>query len=240
MNICIHKNNIENAVLKVSDELERMHQTIIFKNDYLEQDLFVELASCILGSHTLFETAKAATDRLNQLGLLNIFKIVKEPEKTMRRISEELKKPIYPSVKGNKNVKYIYPNSKAHFIVQTAISLYVENNESLVSMLDGTQDEFQIRAKLSDLCMGIGYKQASLFLRNIKFSNNIAVLDSHVLNYMLLMGIDSNEVRKSLSQKQYILYEKKILTYANNLNQPMSRLDFAIWIVMRVMRREFV
>ena len=47
-----------------------------------------------------------------------------------------------------------------------------------------TETEFEARKILSDTCTGIGFKQASLFLREIYFAKNLAILDTHVINYM--------------------------------------------------------
>ncbi|MBU1855152.1 MAG: DNA lyase, partial [Nanoarchaeota archaeon] len=112
-------------------------------------------------------------------------------------------------------------------------------NNSLKKVLLKAKNELEAREILVCTCMGIGYKQASLFLRNIYYSQNLAILDTHVLRYMDLMGLFENKCNKTITKNDYSLYEKQLMNYSNQINTTLSKLDVAIWVVMRVVRREF-
>ncbi|VVB53828.1 putative N-glycosylase/DNA lyase [uncultured archaeon] len=81
-------------------------------------------------------------------------------------------------------------------------------------------------------------KQASLFLRNIYYTENLAILDTHVIRYMELQGLHQG-FKKYITKNQYIVYEKKLSAYADSLNKSLAKLDVAIWVVMRVVQRDF-
>ncbi len=74
---------------------------------------------------------------------------------------------------------------------------------------------------------GIGYKEASHFLRNVGYKN-IAILDRHIINLMLEYGL-IEEKPKTLSRKIYLSIEKKLKIIADRLNMPMAELDLYMW-----------
>ena len=97
--------------------------------------------------------------------------------------------------------------------------------------------DHEARDTIVCLCKGIGQKQASLFLRNIHYSDGLAILDSHVIKFMRIQGIQKN-VKSSPSKTDYIKYEASLRVYADNLGRTLAQLDVAIWIVMRVVQRD--
>ena len=75
---------------------------------------------------------------------------------------------------------------------------------------------------------GMGYKEASHFLRNIGFGENLAILDRHILKNLKHFGLIS-EIPKSLTRKKYIGIEKKFLSFAEIVNIPPAHLDLLLW-----------
>ena len=49
--------------------------------------------------------------------------------------------------------------------------------------------------------------------------------------------IDSQIIAK---KNQYLMNEQILLSYADDREKTLASLDFAIWIVMRLIKREFV
>ena len=89
--------------------------------------------------------------------------------------------------------------------------------------------------------MGIGPKQASLFLRNISYCKDLAIIDSHVIDYMKLMKLNEDIDSQIIAKKnQYLMNEQILLSYADDREKTLATLDFAIWIVMRLIKREYV
>lgn len=229
------KGRIEGAILKVTEKVKPPSKSW---KALSEQELFDELVSCILGSRVSFEMAESAFHNLKRKRMLIVSTILSNPEKAEHNISSELNRSIYPSATRS-DVKYIYSKSKANFIVRTCRQIYAQKKTSIKNVLTNSNDEKEVREILSEICVGIGFKQASLFLRNTSYAENLAILDSHVVSYIEYMGIHKKRDKKSITKKEYIEYENKLLSYAETLKKPLSKLDVAIWIVMRVAKRDF-
>ena len=91
---------------------------------------------------------------------------------------------------------------------------------------------------LVESCAGIGPKQASLFLRNIHFSDQLAVLDSHVLRFMTIAGILGPNRKSIGSIRGYEAHEGRLRDYASGFGWSIGCLDLGIWLVMRVCQQE--
>jgi N-glycosylase/DNA lyase len=76
--------------------------------------------------------------------------------------------------------------------------------------------------------LGFGYKEASHFLRNIGFSDNLAILDRHILNGLYEYEV-IDFVPKRLSKRLYINIENKMRDFAMSIGIPMLYLDFIFW-----------
>ncbi|MBN1496743.1 MAG: N-glycosylase/DNA lyase [Spirochaetes bacterium] len=75
---------------------------------------------------------------------------------------------------------------------------------------------------------GLGYKEASHFLRNIGLGNGLAILDRHVLRSMHARGL-INAVPNSIPPWLYCEMETVLADYARGIHVPLDHLDFVIW-----------
>ena len=75
---------------------------------------------------------------------------------------------------------------------------------------------------------GIGYKEASHFLRNIGFGAELAILDIHILRSLVKLGV-IDEMPKTLTPKRYLAIEEKVKLFADKVKIPMARLDLVLW-----------
>lgn len=230
---------VENAVTSVCNYLQNDDSRSLKKwRDLPDHQLWYELVACILGSRVSYEIAKSSTDRLVQRGLVNPYDLIREPYKSKKAISFELSKPIFSNGNG-KLVKYPFSKVRAHYVVETAIRIY--ESTTLKQMLEDYGGESEARDNLSQLCLGIGYKQASLFLRNISYSDGLAILDVHVLRYMVYLNlIEEHEVQKISRKNEYLKIEEKFREYARSRQMPLPCMDFAVWVVMRLANKEWI
>jgi N-glycosylase/DNA lyase len=76
--------------------------------------------------------------------------------------------------------------------------------------------------------LGLGYKEASHFLRNIGLGEDLAILDRHILKNLMLLGV-IREVPTSLSRKTYLEIERKMTAFSKEAGIPMSKLDLLLW-----------
>lgn len=235
INANITTGKVEKTVLKLCEEIERDEKSALSWEQLPEESLWYELVSCILGSRVRYEMAKDCSKHLQNSGLLLITNIMTDPAGSKKSIAKELSRPIFPPYKRDKGTKYPFSNSKAEYIVKTCLEIYEKRFSSIRQTLESSEDGYAARKALVDLCWGIGPKQASLFLRNIGYCKNLAILDSHILNFIDFMGLLKNEVYKG-TMNSYLKFEEVLRNYAFLLNKKLSSLDLAIWVVMRVIR----
>ena len=74
---------------------------------------------------------------------------------------------------------------------------------------------------------GLGYKEASHFLRNIGFPG-YAILDKHILNSLREMGVVSERMRPA-SRAGYLAIEEKLERFAREIGIDMDHLDLLLW-----------
>ena len=141
MNCSLDKGRIENAVIKVSEEVESSNHQISDWKSITEEELWHELVSCILGSRVKYETAEAFARHIGTVGLLTKDEIVKNPSKSERKIRMELR----GSFDG---YRYPFPNTKAHYITESCINLYGDQNCSVKQLLSNSADEYTAREQL--------------------------------------------------------------------------------------------
>jgi N-glycosylase/DNA lyase len=128
----------------------------------------------------------------------------------------------------NELVGVRFKNKKALYIVE-AKKLFSNDDKIVIkSKLKQFNDTYKLRDWLVQNVKGIGYKEASHFLRNVGLGENMAILDRHVLKSINLLGV-IDEVPRSLSKKKYFETENKMMKFASKINIPMSYLDLLLW-----------
>jgi N-glycosylase/DNA lyase len=85
----------------------------------------------------------------------------------------------------------------------------------------------ELRAWLVRNVNGLGWKEASHFLRNIGH-RDLAILDRHILKNLVRVGA-MRTMPRSLTAKQYAAIEKKFLKFASLVGIPMDELDLLFW-----------
>jgi N-glycosylase/DNA lyase len=229
---------LELSVMRVVEEINNLHAFINW-DQLSEYELWYELIACILGSNVKFECAQSFVYYLDKLGLLDIMNPTLDYAVFELKIAEALSQPIFPSSGNDNRQKYRYPMLRANHIRRTAESIY-KDGSSIKVILERSEDPFEARYQLTLNAIGIGPKQASLFLRNIGYAHDLAILDIHVLRYMSLLKLLSHPIDKLTNLVTYEKWEAILLHYAKGLNTSLSYLDTAIWVVMRVYQKEFI
>jgi N-glycosylase/DNA lyase len=85
----------------------------------------------------------------------------------------------------------------------------------------------ELRAWLVKNVKGLGWKEASHFLRNIGH-RNLAILDRHILKNLVRTGV-LKEAPKTLSAKLYLEIEQKFLRFSDEVGISMDELDLTFW-----------
>ena len=171
-----------------------------------EEDIFTELIFCIL---TPQSRARSCWNSVQSLLVRNLL-LKGNTNKITRSLS---------------GVRFKY--KKAKYIIE-ARKLFTVNGRISVRPKIKQFNDKDAREWLVQNVKGIGYKEASHFLRNIGLGGNLAILDRHILKNLSLVGV-VEKIPDSLSRKTYIEIEKRMKEFANKINIPISHLDFVLW-----------
>ncbi|MGB9790063.1 N-glycosylase/DNA lyase [Thermotoga caldifontis] len=117
-----------------------------------------------------------------------------------------------------------YPKARASYIVRNRWVL--GRLRPLLSL-----DAMQAREWLVKNVVGIGYKEASHFLRNVGIEE-LAILDRHVLSLMLEYGlIDS--LPSSLTKQRYLRLESLLKQEAEVFGETLGKFDLYLWYFVK-------
>jgi N-glycosylase/DNA lyase len=161
--------------------------------------LFIELCFCILTANTSAEMG-IKTQRTIMNGFI---------EYNKEKLSEELKK-----------AKYRFYNKRAEYIVNAR---KIRKN---IKKLIKTLEPFQLREYLVENIKGIGYKEASHFLRNIGIFD-FAILDKHIIKLLKDYGYISD--MKLNSRSDYLEKEKTFIKIAEAYDLKPGIFDLYLW-----------
>lgn len=222
----------------------RMPQEIIrryrhFSTRYNEQTgwqtlsepiLWSELCLCILSSNVHFETAQSAVRHLFSKRLLD-----KNGSNRLSRskIAVELTRPIYlPPRKDGSLRRYRFPNVRASNLVVAWDVLY-RRGDGIKTLLTDSNSVDETRLQLVRDVPGIGLKEASHFLRNVKFADSIAIIDTHVVRFLNeFLGLEVS-IRGGITKKDYLELESLMRNLSARYQLSLAPLDMAIWDWMR-------
>jgi N-glycosylase/DNA lyase len=119
-----------------------------------------------------------------------------------------------------------FRNNKARYIVESREKFF-NGNSSFLKFLEKQGSE-SLREYIVSNVKGMGYKEASHFLRNVGKGDELAILDRHILKGLFMAGVIS-EIPYALSVKRYLGIEESMKKFALHVNIPMFNLDFVFW-----------
>jgi len=114
-----------------------------------------------------------------------------------------------------------YPKSRAKYIVKARKMVF-----QLENVLHSSLSERALRDWLVKNIVGLGYKEASHFLRNIGFMN-LAIIDIHVIDILYRYGV----IRKprALTKRKYMKIEEALNKIAEKMGLSLGVLDLYLW-----------
>lgn len=234
----IFTEHLEYAIGEVCKEIKK-RKNIVDWHDIPEEQLWNELVSCILGSQVRHEYLQCVIKYLISEDLLSIKYLLSDGEHFERNIRSALEKSIPSSLTKTGSIRYRYPRTKANYIRRTGESIY-STSSSIRNILISCTNERIARIRIMSVAVGIGPKQASLFLRNIGYAENLAILDTHILKYMTVIGLVPQILKTVSYLPKYEDIEGILNNYAIRFKESLACLDTAIWIVMRSCWKETI
>jgi len=202
-----------------------------------EDDLWRELVACILGSRVRFDIAYSAVERMRKADLFSIGLGGVNLDAYEQHVTRVLSEPTEGQGDLRAQGRYPFPKVRARQIRAAADLLYGRGG-TIRHRLEQAQDCCEARRDLASHVAGLGPKQASLFLRNIGYATNVAVLDVHVLTYMSWVGLTAAPVSSVRTLGEYETLEAAFIDHSRAWGFPPDRLDLAVWVVVRVVKRE--
>jgi len=126
-------------------------------------------------------------------------------------------------IKKFKEYGYRFPNIRSNYIITAR-----NYQNDIKALLNNTLDEVEIRDWLIKSIKGLGYKEASHFLRNIGYKN-LAIIDFHIID--LLVKHNIIEKPKHLSKSKYLEIESILKELGDQLNLSLAELDLYLWFL---------
>jgi len=178
-----------------------------FKRPLKDEEIFEELAFCLLTPQSKAKVCWEAIKRLSDNKIL------------LNGSKEEIKKHL-------NGVRF--KNKKAEFIIE-ARKFFTRNGKiKIKDIISSFKSTCELRKFLVKNIKGMGYKEASHFLRNIGLGDELAILDRHILKNMKNYGV-INEIPKSITSRKYEKLEEKFKVFSKKCSIPVAHLDLLLW-----------
>ena len=163
------------------------------------EELFKEMCFCILTANFSAEKSIRIQDEIGESFLTD----------SMEELAKKLK-----------NLGHRFPNARATYISE---SLKCKNKlKEIVRFYDTSE----LREWIVKNVRGLGYKEASHFLRNIGF-DDYAIIDFHIVDLLTDYGLI--ERPKTLTKKKYLEIENLLKEIASKTGLTLAELDLYLW-----------
>jgi N-glycosylase/DNA lyase len=176
-------------------------------NDKNDEGVFSELAFCLL---TPQSKAQCCWDAIRTITSQNL--LVEGTE---------------DDIKGKLH-RVRFHNKKARYLVGARTLFLNKGRLSIRSALKNLPDVHKCREWLVRDIKGLGYKEASHFLRNIGLGDRVAILDRHILRNLVHFDV-IQEIPASMSRSGYMQIEQKMAEFAREIHIPLAHLDLLLW-----------
>ena len=193
--------------MKFKKEIEcRLNEFRAISKKANREGLFTELAFCILTPQSKAKFCWEAILSMQRKSIL-LNGAIKDINKELQKVR--------------------FKNKKAEYLYHVRCDFFKKEN-SIYENIKKIKSPLKLREYLVRNIKGIGYKEASHFLRNIGMGADIAILDRHIIRNLIELGI-LQEYPKNLSEKKYEEIEKKMKELSKNIDIPMDTLDLVFW-----------
>ncbi|MFA6489766.1 MAG: N-glycosylase/DNA lyase, partial [Candidatus Micrarchaeia archaeon] len=192
----------------------KMRKEIVERLSYFEKVgrshprvLFEELSFCILTPQSKAFSCDEAIRELKEKGLL----FGGEAGDIARVLAKKTR----------------FHNNKAKYLVEARGKIGTDGFRRL-STITFSGSEREARLALLKNVKGIGWKEASHYLRNVGRGETVAILDRHILKNLARHGAIA-DVPKSLTPKKYLEIEAAMEKFCRKAGIPMAHLDLLFW-----------
>ncbi len=149
-------------------------------------------------------------------------------DRVIRKLLEE--KLLYEGDEASmkKHMNYIrFHHTKARHITLARKQFLERGKVKIKGKIDGNNPH-EMREWLVKNVKGLGYKEASHFLRNVGLGEDMAILDRHILRNLAELGV-IKRMPKTLTRKQYLDMEERMKQFCKGVGIKPSELDLLLW-----------
>ncbi|HBS48160.1 TPA: N-glycosylase [Candidatus Dependentiae bacterium] len=164
--------------------------------DKTTQEWFSELCFCLLTANSKAKTALAIQQEMGNSGFT---------EKPQEELSATIRKH-----------NHRFHNKKAEYII--AARSFITIKDEIFDKKGPVAREFLVKN-----IKGLGFKEASHFLRNVGFAD-VAIIDRHILRF-LKQNEFIKDIPATITKSNYLKYEKIL----KGFKIPLDELDLIIW-----------
>lgn len=175
-----------------------------------DAEIFEELAFCI------FTAGASAKMGLKSITAVRPVILTATTEKQFSRLLK-------------KHGAHRFPNERARYLLHTRNYLRDEHGLEMRRLIMSFENPAERRAYFAENpgIKGIGFKEASHFLRNIGFGG-YAILDKHIMNCLFELGV-TDDPAPLANGKRYVEIEDALRRYAKRHGFDMDELDLLLW-----------
>lgn len=193
-------NKIENLKKsKIGDLVDSRINEFKELNKKSNEELFKELCFCILTANFNAEKSIKIQDEIGECFLTS----------SEGKLAKKLK-----------DLGHRFPSMRAQYITE---SLRCKDH---LKMTINSHNGEGLRKWIVNNVKGLGYKEASHFLRNIGF-DDYAIIDFHIID--LLSRYNLIKKPKALTKKRYLEIEDLLKEIAKKTNLSLAELDLYLW-----------
>lgn len=168
-----------------------------------KSEYFYELIYCLLTPQSSAENAMQVVTLLRQ-----------------HNLKEENINPLYSL--RNKNAYIRFHKRKSKYI-----TLAKKQFPAITEHMNKSNSAIELRSWLVKNIKGLGWKEASHFLRNIGH-RNLAILERHILKNLVRYYV-IKQIPETLTARQYLKIENKFQKFAARIGIPIDELDLLFW-----------
>jgi N-glycosylase/DNA lyase len=184
---------------------ERWQEFVDLGKNGNEKELFSELCFCVLTANW---SAKGGIKAQKEIG----------PDGFIELEPDELEYAL-------RKVGHRFPRARAQYIVSNRWVIRTIKHLFVLPY-------YQIREFLVKNIKGIGWKEASHFLRNVGYGE-VAILDKHIMRLMLENELIES-IPKGWTKNRYLDYEKRLKNaLESHFNEPIGKLDLYLWYLVK-------
>jgi N-glycosylase/DNA lyase len=203
----------EGKMKKLYDSIEKLKKSSIRKTvdsrmqEFEEngkdlEKIFSELCFCIMTANFQAEKSIKIQEELKSCFLT----------KSENELASELKR-----------LGHRFPNMRAKFIAEAQ-----KHHPTLKKKIESFRTEQEVREWVVATVKGLGFKEASHFLRNIGYKD-LAIIDFHIVDILADNKMIEKPKSKSLTKKKYLEIESVLRKLGDKTKLSQAELDLYLW-----------